>query len=94
MHACITYIRAYIPTCKHPCRIVGFLGYLTGLPGNAGPEVFGLHDNADITCAQNDTYTMFRTILSLQPRSSSGGGKSRDEVLTEAARDVLSKVPG
>jgi len=45
---------------------------------NAGPEVFGLHDNADITCAQNETYTMFAAILSLQPRAASGGGKTRE----------------
>jgi dynein heavy chain len=71
----------------------GFIEYLTGLPVNASPEVFGLHDNADITCAQNDTASMFRTILSLQPRASSGGGKSREEVLTETAMDILDKVP-
>lgn len=71
----------------------GYMEYLTGLPVNAGPEVFGLHDNADITCAQNDTYAMFRTILSLQPRASSGGGKSREEVLADTAKDILDKVP-
>lgn len=58
----------------------GYLDYLEALPVNALPEVFGLHDNADITCAQKDTFTMFATILSLQPRAASGGGKSRDEV--------------
>ena len=60
---------------------------------NAAPEVFGLHQNADITCAQNETYAMFATILSLQPRASSGGGKSRDELLDELAADILSKTP-
>ena len=70
-----------------------YLEYVAQLPVNAAPEVFGLHENADITCAQNDTYTMFATILSLQPRAASGGGKSRDELLDEAAADILAKMP-
>jgi len=63
----------------------GYLDYITSLPVNASPEVFGLHQNADITCAQNDTKVMFSTILSLQPRAAATGGKSRDELLTETA---------
>ena len=70
-----------------------YLAYIQELPTNAGPEVFGLHDNADITCAQNDTYTMFATILSLQPRAASGGGKTREEILDETAAEILEKVP-
>ena len=70
-----------------------YLDYLEALPVNAAPEIFGLHQNADITCAQNETYGMLATILSLQPRASSGGGKSRDELLDELAADILSKTP-
>lgn len=44
------------------------------------PEIFGLHDNANITFAQNETYTLLGTIVQLQPKSSSAGGKSREEV--------------
>ena len=44
------------------------------------PEIFGLHENADITCDQNETYDLFATVLSLQPRVSSGQGQSREEV--------------
>ena len=71
----------------------GYLAMIQELPVNAGPEVFGLHDNADITCAQNETYTMFAAILSLQPRAASGGGKTREELLDETADDILSKTP-
>ena len=72
----------------------GYLDYLTNeLPVNASPDIFGLHQNADITCAQNETYSMLSTILSLQPRASSGGGKSREEMLDEIAADILSKAP-
>ena len=71
-----------------------YLKYIANeLPVNASPEIFGLHENADITCAQNETYAMLTTILSLQPRASSGGGKSREELLDELAADLLSKAP-
>jgi len=71
-----------------------YLDFIEQLPVNAAPEIFGLHQNADITCAQNETYKMLETILSLQPRSSSGGGKSREELLDDLAADILSKAPG
>jgi len=71
-----------------------YLDYFEALPVNAAPEIFGLHQNADITCAQNETYKMLETILSLQPRSSSGGGKSREELLDELAGDILDKSAG
>ena len=71
----------------------GYLDYLTNeLPVNASPDIFGLHQNADITCAQNETYSMLSTILSLQPRAASGGGQSREERLDEIAGDILSKA--
>uniref|UniRef100_A0A7S0Q566 Dynein heavy chain C-terminal domain-containing protein n=1 Tax=Coccolithus braarudii TaxID=221442 RepID=A0A7S0Q566_9EUKA len=73
--------------------MAAYAQYVTDLPVNASPEVFGLHENADITCAQNDTNTMFATILSLQPRAASAGGKTQEELLTETANDILGRVP-
>eukprot|EP00698_Gefionella_okellyi_P007650 TRINITY_DN186_c0_g3_i1.p1 TRINITY_DN186_c0_g3~~TRINITY_DN186_c0_g3_i1.p1 ORF type:complete len:2618 (+),score=811.11 TRINITY_DN186_c0_g3_i1:164-8017(+) len=63
------------------------------LPLNPKPEIFGLHENADITCAQNDTWALFDTLLLLQPRVASGGGKSRDQILQETASDILMRTP-
>ena len=36
---------------------------------------------------------MFSTVLSLQPRAASGGGKSREELLDEIAADISARVP-
>lgn len=44
------------------------------------PEIFGLHDNANITFAQNETYALLGAIIQLQPKSSSVGGQGREEV--------------
>ena len=56
------------------------MAYIKSLPINDTPEIFGLHDNANITFAQNETYTMLATLLLLQPKTSSASGRSREEV--------------
>ena len=71
----------------------GYVDFLKALPINADPEVFGLHKNADITCAQNETYAILGTLLSLQPKVAGGTGMSREEVLDEAAADILDRIP-
>jgi dynein heavy chain, axonemal len=59
----------------------GMLDVIRGLPIVPKPEIFGLHANADITCDQAETYGMFATLLSLQPRVAGGaGGQSQEEV--------------
>ena len=70
-----------------------FVEFIKSLPLIPQPEIFGLHENADITCDQNETYSMFETILSLQPRVAAGGGLSREEVIGAAARDIFDRCP-
>jgi dynein heavy chain len=57
-----------------------YLNYITNLPVTSEPEVFGLHDNADIVTLQNECYDLLGTVLGIQPRVSSGGGKSMESV--------------
>ena len=61
-------------SCQH------YLRYIRGLPINDTPEIFALHDNANITFAQNETFSLLQGILKMQPRASSGAGRSREEV--------------
>ena len=61
-------------SCQH------YLRYILGLPINDTPEIFALHDNANITFAQNETFSLLQGILKMQPRASSGAGRSREEV--------------
>lgn len=70
-----------------------FVEYIKALPYNEGPEVFGLHANANISCALSETNSLLDTALSLQPRSAGGGGKSWDVTLGELAEDILSRMP-
>ncbi len=62
-----------------------YVAYIKALPQNPEPEAFGLHDNAEITTNQNETRTILENVLSIQPRASSGGGKSREELIGELA---------
>lgn len=70
-----------------------FADFVRKLPYNEGPEVFGLHDNANISCAISETNALLSTALSLQPRAAEGEGKSWGETLDELAADISSRVP-
>ncbi|XP_052086994.1 dynein axonemal heavy chain 1-like isoform X4 [Mytilus californianus] len=71
----------------------GYMAYIRSLPINDTPEVFGLHENANITFAQNETYSLLKSLLKLQPKSAAGAGKSREEVMEDSAKDILGRVP-
>lgn len=63
------------------------------MPLNPKPEAFGLHENAEIITNQNETRTILELVLSIQPRTSNAGEKSREEVIGDIAKLVQSKVP-
>ncbi|XP_043932324.1 dynein axonemal heavy chain 1 [Protopterus annectens] len=73
--------------------INGYLQYIKSLPINDIPEIFGLHDNANITFAQNETFALLNAIIQLQPKASTSGGKAREEIVEELAGSILAKVP-
>jgi dynein heavy chain len=71
-----------------------YVKYIESMPHVPEPEVFGLHDNAEITSAKEETNLLFSTILALLPRTSSaGGGKSREDIIGETAKAVLGRLP-
>ncbi|XP_037386166.1 dynein axonemal heavy chain 1 isoform X5 [Talpa occidentalis] len=70
-----------------------YLSYIKTLPLNDMPEIFGLHDNANITFAQNETYALLGAIIQLQPKSSSVGGQSREEIVEKVAQNILLQMP-
>jgi dynein heavy chain len=57
------------------------------------PEVFGMHENADITSARSATAAMFNTILALMPRAAAEDGRSSEDVVTQTAQQVLDSLP-
>lgn len=63
------------------------------MPLNPSPEAFGLHDNAEITTAQNEIRSLLETILAIQPRATSGSGRSREEIITDIASNIEKRTP-
>eukprot|EP00899_Mesostigma_viride_P007437 jgi/Mesvir1/16695/Mv15092-RA.1 len=72
-----------------------YIDYLQTLPTTEAPEVFGMHENANITFQAQETRKILDTILSVQPRidTGGGGGKSSDEMILEMADDILKSLP-
>ncbi|XP_054640454.1 dynein axonemal heavy chain 1 isoform X2 [Dunckerocampus dactyliophorus] len=73
--------------------IKGYLAYIHSLPINDTPEIFGLHDNANISFAQNETFALLGAVLRLQPRTASAGGKTLEEIVEEIVAGIVVKVP-
>jgi len=65
-----------------------YIAYIAALPLNPNPEAFGLHENAEIITNQNNTRVILEDVLSIQPRTSSAGGKTREQVVGEIAIQV------
>eukprot|EP00062_Callorhinchus_milii_P022724 gi/632980863/ref/XP_007907272.1/ PREDICTED: dynein heavy chain 3, axonemal-like [Callorhinchus milii] len=70
-----------------------YVEYIKSLPLNADPEVFGLHENANITKEQKETQKLFDGVLTTLPREVNGGDLSSSEIVQELATDILSKIP-
>jgi len=70
-----------------------YMSKIEGLQVNADPEVFGMHNNANITCALNETYFTFDTLVLLQPRLSAGGGRTREEVIGDDSKEIEERLP-
>ncbi|XP_037621211.1 dynein heavy chain 6, axonemal [Sebastes umbrosus] len=68
--------------------------YIESLPIINDPEVFGMHENANLAFQRQETMTLISTILDVNPRSSAGhGAKSNDDIVCELAESVLAKLP-
>jgi len=71
-----------------------FREWARGFPLTELPEVFGMHDNANITFMQQESDKLIGTVLSIQPREAGGGGgKSSEEIVMEIAKDQAERVP-
>ncbi|XP_062985188.1 dynein axonemal heavy chain 6 [Elgaria multicarinata webbii] len=71
-----------------------FKDYIENLPLSDDPEIFGMHENANLAFQRKETNTLITTILDVQPRSTAqGSGKSNDEIVEELATSILAKIP-
>ncbi|XP_055866073.1 dynein axonemal heavy chain 6-like isoform X2 [Biomphalaria glabrata] len=67
--------------------------YIESLPLIDEPEMFGLHENANIAFQLNETNALLATILDVQPRIvAADGGMSNDDITYELAEAVLDRL--
>jgi len=71
----------------------GYIEFCEELPLTDSTEVFGMHENAEITSNINETMKLLATALSLQPRIQSSTGKSREEELMDLSKSILDQLP-
>ncbi|KAI5054865.1 hypothetical protein GOP47_0030010 [Adiantum capillus-veneris] len=70
-----------------------FIDRIRQFPLIAAPEVFGLHDNANITKDQQETDLFLSSILATQSNAAEMGGRSREDVILEITQDMASQIP-
>ncbi|XP_073998137.1 dynein axonemal heavy chain 3-like isoform X3 [Rhodnius prolixus] len=72
----------------------GILKYIETLPFIPHPEVFGLHENADITKNNKETNELLGSILKTQAEITAGAGiGDTEEMISELSADILNKLP-
>ncbi|KAM6927306.1 LOW QUALITY PROTEIN: dynein axonemal heavy chain 1 [Xenentodon cancila] len=69
------------------------LAYVRGLPINDAPDIFGLHDNANIQFGENEAFTLLDAVVRLQPEAQSAGSKTLEEAVEEVVTGIVGKVP-
>ncbi|CBZ25938.1 putative dynein heavy chain, partial [Leishmania mexicana MHOM/GT/2001/U1103] len=81
----------------------GYLDYVASWPLNTNPETFGLHENADITCARTETFETLQAIVLLHGDegrrgdcvpSSSAAVSTPDDMVKTFAAAIHRKVAG
>ncbi|CAJ1084997.1 dynein heavy chain 12%2C axonemal [Xyrichtys novacula] len=71
-----------------------YIEFIKELPFSQHPEVFGMHENVDISKDLQQTKMLFDSLLLTQGGGAKGGGSSgSDNTLFDIANDILTKLP-
>lgn len=84
--------RYYIP---EELTLQVFKEFVNSLPISDEPEIFGMHENANITFQSQESDIILNTALSIMPRDSGKGamGKTPDQLVDELAASILESLP-
>ncbi|KAK6963637.1 Dynein heavy chain 7 axonemal [Biomphalaria glabrata] len=66
--------------------------FIKNLPPTQHPEIFGMHENVDISRELQEVRLLFDSVLLTQGGQGGGGGNT-DQALADIATDILSKLP-
>jgi dynein heavy chain len=69
------------------------LDFITKLPTTQKPEIFGMHDNVDMSRELREARELCDAILLTQEQAGGGGDHKFDSKLADIAADILAKLP-
>lgn len=74
--------------------IDSYIHHIKSFPLTAHPEIFGMHENADIAKDLAETNLLISSVILTQARSGGGGsgGKTKEEVTSDIASGILSNL--
>ncbi|KAM3869140.1 dynein axonemal heavy chain 12-like [Diretmus argenteus] len=76
------------------CIYEDYIEFIKKLPSSQHPEVFGMHENVDISKDLQQTKLLFDSLLLTQGGGAMGGGSSGgDNALYDIANDILTQLP-
>jgi len=76
-----------------PMKYDGYVDYIKKFPVTQHPEIFGMHENVDISKELQETKQLFDSILLAQGSTSGASSDKADDVLNDIAEDILNKLP-
>jgi dynein heavy chain len=81
--------------CPDGDTLSDIIAYLSSLPLQESPEAFGLHENCEITCAQDEANTLLGNMLQMAPKSggSGGGGSGPGALMDSVANGMQEQCP-
>lgn len=64
-------------------QVEDYITFIQSFPGVDGPEVFGLHPNADLTFRNKEGQQLLATLMETQPKqASSSTGRTREDMVS------------
>lgn len=88
-----TYSESGIYYCPWFEKLQDYRDFIEKLPIIEEPEIFGMHENANIAFQIKETQSVIVTIMESQPRTSAGTeGRSSDDIVYELADSVINSV--
>ena len=73
--------------------VAEYVTYIESFPFSDAPDIFGLHENANMAFLSSETSKLIGSVLSVQPRlTTSGAEKTPDEIVFEVADMIQEKL--
>lgn len=88
-----TYSKSGVYYCPAFEKLLDYRNFIEQFPMIEEPEIFGMHENANIAYQNKETQNIILTILHSQPRVAAGSAeKTADDIVFELSQSVIQKI--